>query len=163
MNNDDTQTDLRRFHDNLTIGNPALSLRNRQAFALAEYMPLAERMRSGEIVAVDDFKQKAEALLAIERQIYGSQAGYFDRLGEITSLINAAIALLDEPVTQETKVSDWLTQQFQDTTTDNDPKPAYLKRAKDLFPNLSDRGFNQIWNNVAPRFGKNKAGAKRKN
>jgi hypothetical protein len=101
MNREDDQAALRNFRYKLTAGNHALSLRSREALALAEYVPLAQRLKSGDTTVIHDFEQKAELLLEITREIHGSQRGYFERLDEITSLIDAAIASPDGANDQE--------------------------------------------------------------
>lgn len=81
---------LRGFLDELTVGNSAISLRDRRSMALAEYNPLAERVAAGDATAYDDYVEAARQLLDIQRQISGSQSGYFDLLAEITALTQGA-------------------------------------------------------------------------
>ncbi|MFC4255381.1 hypothetical protein GRI97_08080 [Altererythrobacter xixiisoli] len=81
---------LRGFLDELTVGNSAISLRERQSMALSEYNPLAERVAAGDATAYDDYVEAARQLLDIQRQISGSQSGYFDLLAEITALTQGA-------------------------------------------------------------------------
>ena len=76
----------------LTTNNSALSLRTRQASALDEYSGLADRVRAGDTSAYDDFANAASTLLSIERELFGSTKGYFDRLDEITTLTKSRIA-----------------------------------------------------------------------
>lgn len=83
---------LRSLLDELTIGNDALSLRERQSNAIAKYDPLRARVAAGDVTAYNDFADAARALLDIERQMFGSQSGYFDRLAEVTGLTRSAIA-----------------------------------------------------------------------
>jgi hypothetical protein len=77
---------LKGLLDGLTVGNDALSLRDRDAAARAVYDPLKARVAAGDTTAYDDFADAAQQLLAIEREMYGSQQGYFDRLDEVTKL-----------------------------------------------------------------------------
>ena len=82
---------LRDLYDSLTEGNDARSLGERRAFALAKYDPLAARVAAGDKTAYDDFAAAAQSLLDIERQMFGSQSGYFTRLDEITNLTKTRI------------------------------------------------------------------------
>lgn len=82
---------LRGFLDELTIGNDALSLRDRKGAALAKFNPLADRVAAGDSTAYDDFASAARALLDIERQMSGSQQGYFDLLDRVTGLTQGAL------------------------------------------------------------------------
>lgn len=90
---------LRQLLDDLTLNNPALSLRDRQSAALEAYNPLASRVAAGDTTAFDDYAEAARTLLEIERELYGSQSGYFDRLSEMTNLtqttLDAQQALID--------------------------------------------------------------------
>lgn len=89
--NEKITSSLRDLYDSLTVGNDARSLSERQALAMARYTPLAGRVASGDSAAYDDFATAARELLDIERQIFGSQGGYFSRLDEITSLTKTRI------------------------------------------------------------------------
>ncbi len=82
---------LRPLYQSLTVGNSALPLRERQALAEVEYGALAGRVAAGDTSAYDDYAEAARTLLEIERELYGSQQGYFDRLAEVTSLTKAAL------------------------------------------------------------------------
>lgn len=82
---------LKSFYDQLTVGNEALSLRDRRAAAQANYDPLAARVKAGDATAYDAFAEAAQALLDIERQIYGSQSQYFELNDEITRLVKATL------------------------------------------------------------------------
>jgi len=81
-----TVASLKGLLDDLTINNDALSLRDRNSAAIEAYNPLKARVAAGDTTAYDDFAQAAQSLLEIERERYGSQQGYFDRLGEVTAL-----------------------------------------------------------------------------
>lgn len=83
---------LRGLLNDLTTGNDALSLRERQTSAVAKYDPLRARVEAGDATAFNDFADAARALLDIERQMFGSQSGYFDRLAEVTGLSRTALA-----------------------------------------------------------------------
>lgn len=83
---------LKGLLDSLTTDNEALSVRDRRTMALAAYDPLKARVAAGDSTAYDDFAQQAQKLLEIERQLYGSQQGYFDRLDEVTKLTRDRIA-----------------------------------------------------------------------
>ncbi|WP_374411958.1 hypothetical protein [Novosphingobium colocasiae] len=82
---------LKGLFDDLTMGDSGLSLRDREAAALAKYQPLAQRVAAGDTTAYDDYAEAARALLDIDRQMYGSQQQYFDRLNEITNLTKTRI------------------------------------------------------------------------
>ncbi|WP_162225073.1 phage tail length tape measure family protein [Erythrobacter sp. SG61-1L] len=77
--------------DDLTVNNSALSLRERESLAKAEYDALAARVAAGDTTAYDDFADAARTLLEIEREIYGSQQPYFDLLNEVTTLTRTAL------------------------------------------------------------------------
>ncbi|MXP24809.1 hypothetical protein GRI39_01950 [Altererythrobacter indicus] len=83
---------LQSLYDTLTVGNSALPLREREQLARAEYDALAARVRAGDTTAYDDFSEAAQTLLSIERELYGSQQGYFDTLNEVTSLTKSALS-----------------------------------------------------------------------
>ncbi|WP_310530743.1 D-Ala-D-Ala carboxypeptidase family metallohydrolase [Novosphingobium sp.] len=89
--NEKITASLRGLYDSLTVGNDARSLGERQALAQSKYDPLAARVAAGDTAAYDDFAAAAQTLLDIERQIFGSQGGYFSRLDEITSLTKTRI------------------------------------------------------------------------
>ena len=82
---------LKGLYDNLTIGNDALSLRDRKAAAQAAYQPLAARVAAGDTSAYAEYSDAARALLDIERQLSGSQSGYFDLLSQVTTLTKAQL------------------------------------------------------------------------
>lgn len=81
---------LKGFLNDLTIGNDALSLTDRRSSALAAYTPLAAKVAAGDTGAFDEFTEAAKALLDIQRQMSGSQSGYFDLYNEIRSLTESA-------------------------------------------------------------------------
>ncbi len=90
-NNEKFTSSLKDFYNSLTVGNDARSLKERQEAALKEFDPLAARVASGDKDAYDDFAQIAQQLLEIERQIYGSQSGYFMRLDQVTDLTKTRV------------------------------------------------------------------------
>ncbi|WP_126174361.1 hypothetical protein [Altericroceibacterium xinjiangense] len=83
---------LRDLMSDLTVGNSALSLRDRKDLAEAEYNPLAERVAAGDATAYDDFAEAARTLLDIERQLSGSQGSYFELLDEVKGLTTTALS-----------------------------------------------------------------------
>ena len=89
--NEDLLVSMRGLLNDLTVNNPALSLRTRQDTALAEYNELKSRVQSGDTSAYDDFADIARTLLEIERQIYGSTKGYYDRLTEVTDIARSRV------------------------------------------------------------------------
>jgi hypothetical protein len=89
--NDAVIGSLRDLKDSLTVGNSALSLRDREAAALATYNPLEARVKAGDTTAYDDYQKAARDLLDIERQLSGSQQAYFDLENQILSITNGAI------------------------------------------------------------------------
>lgn len=74
---------LRGLLDDLTVGNDALSLRDRKSAALAKFDPLEARVKAGDTTAFDDYADAARSLLDIERQFSGSQGGYFSLLERV--------------------------------------------------------------------------------
>ena len=83
---------LRQLLDDLTTKNDARSLRERLTFAQAAYNPLAADLKAGKTVDYDAFAQAARDILEIQREMSGSQDGYFQLLNEITSLTSKALA-----------------------------------------------------------------------
>lgn len=83
---------LRELLADLKTGDNGLDLRTRLSNALAVYNPLAETIRSGGTVDADKFADIARTVLDLQRQIDGSQSGYFSRFNEITGLTETALA-----------------------------------------------------------------------
>lgn len=75
----------------LTTGDSGLSLRERQANAVAAYQPLEARVLAGDRTAYDAYAEAAQTLLDIERQLYGSQSQYFQRHQSIRELTQRTI------------------------------------------------------------------------
>lgn len=90
---------LQDLYDFLTYGDSGLSLRDRRSELVDRYNDLSARVEAGDTTAYDEFAQVARELLEVERQIYGSQAAYFDRHAEITqqtkSLLDQQQAVID--------------------------------------------------------------------
>lgn len=82
---------LTSLYKDLTTGDNGLSLRDRRANALTDYDALAARVSAGDTTAYDDYADAAQQLLDIERELYGSQQEYFDRLNEVTDLTKTRI------------------------------------------------------------------------
>lgn len=90
--NDQVLGSLRDLQKALTIGNDAMSLRDRNAAALAVYNPLAERVKAGDKTAYDDFVKASEDLLNIQRELYGSTGAYFATQDAIKGITDKAIS-----------------------------------------------------------------------
>lgn len=86
-----TVASLKGLFDDLTVGNDALSLRQRLGLAKGKYDPLAQRVAAGDTSAYDDFAAAARELLDIQRQISGSGSDYFNLLDQITALTKTRI------------------------------------------------------------------------
>lgn len=86
---------LRSLLGDLTVGNSALSLRDRSALAQAAYDPLRARVEAGDTSAYDGFAEAARTLLGLEQEIYGSQPQYFALLDDVTALTRAALDAAD--------------------------------------------------------------------
>lgn len=82
---------LTSLYKDLTTGDNGLSLRDRRAAALTDYDALSARVKAGDTTAYDDYADAAQQLLDIERELYGSQQQYFDRLNEVTDLTKTRI------------------------------------------------------------------------
>jgi hypothetical protein len=82
---------LKSLLSDLTTGDNGLSLRDRRNAALSEYDALAARVQAGDTTAYDDYTDAAQTLLGIERDLYGSQQEYFDRLNEVIDLTKTRI------------------------------------------------------------------------
>lgn len=89
--NDSVLGSLRDLKDSLAIGNPNRSLKEREAAALAAYQPLEAKVKAGDVSAFDDYKNAAQQLLDIQRQLYGSQAQYFASEQQVSSVTSGAI------------------------------------------------------------------------
>lgn len=89
--NDQILGSLRDLQKALTVGNDALSLRDRNAAALAVYNPLAARVQAGDTTAYDDFVKASEDLLNIQRELYGSTGAYFSTQDQIKAITDKAI------------------------------------------------------------------------
>lgn len=83
---------LQDLVDDLLTGNNGLSLRDRRANAQADFDALRARVESGDVSAIDDFTEASRVLLDIERQLFGSQSGYFDRFNEVLAISNSVLA-----------------------------------------------------------------------
>ena len=82
---------LQGLLDRLNIGDSGLSLRDREANARAQYDPLAARVKAGDVTAFDDFSSKAQELLDIERQLFGSTSKYFDQFNAVQGVASGAL------------------------------------------------------------------------
>lgn len=82
---------LRSLYDELTVGNDALSLRDRKSMAQAKYDPLAARVAAGDTTAYNDYADAARTLLGIERSLSGSQNDYFALLAQVTGLTKTTL------------------------------------------------------------------------
>jgi len=83
---------LKDLIDDLTTGDNGLSLRTRRENALSNFNDLRSRVEAGDTSAIDDFEDAARTLLEIERQIFGSQQDYFERLNQILDISRGVIA-----------------------------------------------------------------------
>lgn len=108
--NDKIIGSLRDLQKALTVGNDALSLRDRNSAALAIYNPLAERVKSGDVTAFDAFSQAASDLLDVQRQLFGSTSAYFATQDQVKALTDAAIygqtAVADASTNRDSPFSD---------------------------------------------------------
>lgn len=76
----------------METGDRGLSLRSRLANARATYDPLAEAVRAGQTIDYSEFTAAAETVLSISRELFGSQAEYFETFDQILSLSKQALA-----------------------------------------------------------------------
>ena len=67
-----------------------------------------------------------------------------------------------ETQSEEQLCKDWLQGLATDTAHARQKKGYYMGEAKTRFQGLSERGFVRAWNAVAPQYGMNKAGRKKK-
>ena len=97
------------LRDQLTIGDTSLSVRSRLEAAQAQYNPLADRVRAGDVTAFDDFSQAAQTLLDLERELYGSTSPFFALRDDILGLTNTAIdaqsAIADAAISRDSPFS----------------------------------------------------------
>jgi hypothetical protein len=89
--NDRIAASLKSLYDELTVGNEALPLRMRQAMAMERYTGLEARVKAGDTSAYDDFAEATQTLMAVSRELFGSQQGYFDLLSRTTGVTTSAI------------------------------------------------------------------------
>lgn len=82
---------LKSLLDDLTTNNEAYSLRDRLSFAKATYDPLAADLAAGKTVDYDAFAAAAQAMLEIQRELYGSQDQYFQSLQQVTGLTRSTL------------------------------------------------------------------------
>lgn len=120
------------FQKSLTVGNDTLSLRDRNAAALAIYNPLAERVKAGDTTAYDDFVSASQDLLAIQRELYGSTSAFFATQDSIKAITDNAVstqtALADSSAAADTPFAQLASQQ-QATTSAIDAQTAALVEA----------------------------------
>lgn len=86
---------LQSLYDDLTIGDNGLSLGDRLKSARAAYDPLRARVASGDFTANDEFATAAQNLLQITREMFGSQAGYFDVFNDIKGVTGGALTAIN--------------------------------------------------------------------
>jgi murein DD-endopeptidase MepM/ murein hydrolase activator NlpD len=83
---------LQDLLNDLTVNNDSFSLRDRLAGARAKYDPLAAEVGSGNLTNVDAFADAARAVEQIQRQLDGSQPGYFDLISQMKDVIGKGLA-----------------------------------------------------------------------
>jgi hypothetical protein len=74
-----------------TSSSIGLSARDRESAALATFDPLAADVTAGKKVDQTAFKTAADALLSVDRELFGSTSDYFVTLARITGLTQKAI------------------------------------------------------------------------
>lgn len=139
---------LRQLLDDLTMGDSGLSLRARQSNTLTQFNALAARVAAGDTTAFDDFASVSQQLLDIERQLFGSTQSYFDRLEQVTTLTEQALARqttttttgagLPSPFDERASIARTLEGQTLELTSRLDTINANLVTA--LSPRLSSGG-----------------------
>lgn len=133
---------LKDLIEDLTIGDNGLSLRDRRANALAEFEELRARVEGGDISAIDDFAEASRVLLDIERQLFGSQTGYFDRFNEVLAISNAVLAEQE----RLTQAAIDIGSPFSTEGTTDQTRPIV-----DSISNLGDRLVEQIGREISIR------------
>ncbi len=108
---------LRDLLDELNFGDSGLSLRDRRANLMPEYQALSARVQAGDTTAFDAFAEAARSMLEIEREIFGSQSGYFARFNEVKGISQGALSE-QERITNAAMNRD---SPFADGTTANAP------------------------------------------
>jgi hypothetical protein len=83
---------LKGLLTDLGVNNPAYSLQDRFAMATTAYNPLKARVAANDTTAFGDYADASRTYADVARQLYGSQAGYFSVLNDITGTANSAIA-----------------------------------------------------------------------
>lgn len=71
------------------------SLRDRQAAALAAFNPLEAKLRGGDLSVADQFAASFRELRDINREIFGSQSGFFEFVDRGNTLIDQTLASAD--------------------------------------------------------------------
>ena len=106
---------LKSLYEQLTIGDSGLSIRDRLGNAMGALAPLTARVKAGDTTAYDSYASAAGTALDLQRQMYGSQDGYWsfynqvrDLSGSTIDAANAKTALItasDSPFSKSTTAS----------------------------------------------------------
>jgi hypothetical protein len=86
-------TTLRDFLTELTTSSASgLSVRDRQSAASAAFAGFRSDIEAGRTIDQAKFRDAAQNLLDVNRELFGSTSGYFDTLGLVTDLTRRAIS-----------------------------------------------------------------------
>lgn len=95
---------LKDFLKSLTIGSDSpLSLRDQSDAAMAELAPWLDKINAGAAIDQDAYREAAESWLAVQRELFGSTAQYFDAFDRIQAATSKAIERVDnaQPIRTE--------------------------------------------------------------
>lgn len=90
---------LKDFLKTLNIGSDSpLSLRDREAAALADLKPYLTQIDAGQSIDQSKYQEAAKAYLDIERELYGSTSAFFEAFDAVQASTAKAIATIDNAV-----------------------------------------------------------------
>lgn len=92
----DATEGLKAFLKSIDFGSASpYSLRDQRAKAEAELAPYLASIAKGEAIDTGKFTDAAQAMLELERQLFGSTGQYFDSVDKIRNATNAAISSIE--------------------------------------------------------------------
>lgn len=90
---------LKEFLKSLKLGSDSpLSLRDREAAALADLKPFLTQIDAGQSIDQSKYQEAAQTYLDIERELYGSTAKFFEAFDAVQASTAKAIATIDNAV-----------------------------------------------------------------
>lgn len=90
-NNNQIIGSLKNLVEQMTQGDMGLSLKDRLGNAMGDYSSLESRVKAGDVTAYDAYAKSAQTVLDLNRQINGSQDGYWSTFDQIKGVASGAI------------------------------------------------------------------------